>query len=103
VERRLPCRRVLPVLEQEDSLPGAKRHRAPLHGDRQLSLGQGRAQVGRHVVRTLIVMLVLAIFRRDLFEIMFEVPARSRSGIFLDEKRCRRVAAKNSQKAVGDA
>ena len=59
--------------------------------------------MGGHVVGTFIVMLVRPALGRDAGEIGFEVAPRRRSGIFLDQERCRRVAAENRQQTVANA
>ena len=54
----------------------------------------------RHVVRTLVVVGVgLRILGRDPREIAFEVAARRRRGILLDQQRRRRVPAEQGEQA----
>ena len=56
----------------------------------------------RHVVGSFVVMFVTVAFRRDPRKISLEVTPCCGSGILLDDKRCRRVAAEKGQEAVAD-
>src|SRR5687767_12930883 len=93
VERDLARRWIAAMLEQIDALPRAKDHSAALDRYGELGLGKRRPEVRGHVVRTLVGMLVGGMLRCDAREIVLEVPARGRSGVFLDEQGCRGVPA----------
>ena len=56
-----------------------------------------------HVVGAFVVMFVTRAFGRDPLEIALEIALCRGSGIFLDHKRGRRVAAKNRQQTLGNA
>jgi hypothetical protein len=56
-----------------------------VYRDRQVRLGQGTPQMGRHVVRPLVVMFVRAVFRRETGEIGFEVAACCRRRWMISE------------------
>ena len=91
------------MLEQENPLPGAELELAALDRDRQLGRGQSRAQMRRHVVRSLVVMLVPGAFVRDAREISFEVAANRRSGVLLDHQRGRSMPAEQGRQPFRDA
>ena len=51
------------VFQKENSLPRAELQPTVGHGDGQLGLGQGALEMGRHVVRPLVIVAV----ERDVF------------------------------------
>jgi len=53
-----PLHRRPAVLPKVDRLPGSQQQSSPLKRLAEAGAGQGRADVGRHVVRTLVVMHV---------------------------------------------
>jgi hypothetical protein len=54
----LPARRLAAMFEKIDALPAAEGHSAILHGDRELSGGQGGPKMRRHVVGPFVVVRV---------------------------------------------
>lgn len=92
VQGNAPFMRPTPMLKQINALPGAERHPAVDHGNRQLDLSERRSQVRRHVVGAFVVVIVEArIFRRDSLEECFQIRTYFRRGVLLYQKRCRRV------------
>ncbi len=92
------------MLEQVQPLPGAERHAAADHRDRELDLRQRGAEMGGHVVGALVVMGVGGgIFRRDPGEEALEVAAGGGGGVFLDQQRSGGVAAEQGQQPFTDA
>ena len=73
-----PMRRA-PVLKQIDALPGSETQPALDQRNRQIDAGQSRADMGRHVVGTLVIVGVARrVFRRDAVEKSLEVRANLR-------------------------
>src|SRR5690348_2819918 len=91
------------MLEQEDALPGAEYRLAVLDGNGQLARGEGGAEMRRHVVGTFLVMFIAGAFGGDALEIGFEVPARGRCSILLDDERRGGMAAKKGRQPLVDA
>src|SRR5215213_10018850 len=98
-----PLGRAPPMLEEIDALPGPERHAPVRDRDGELRLTQCRAKVCRHVVGTLVIMFVVAAFRRELREIGFDIAASRRGGILLDHERSRRMAAEDGEETLADA
>jgi len=68
--------------------------------DRQLRLRQGRPQMRRHVVGSLVIVRVeRRILGRDAREVGLEIVPRSASGIFLDQQGSGSVAAEDRQQS----
>src|SRR5260370_8778014 len=92
----------LAVLKEIDALPGAQGKLPVDDGYRKMHTRQCRAQMGGHVVSALVVMLVSArVFRGNGPEKSLQVRAPCSRSIFLDQKRCRMVSAKEPQKTPG--
>lgn len=90
------------VLEEIDPLPGAERKPPPDQRNRKLRLRQRCAQVSRHVIRPLLVMLVgVRILGRDAAEISFKIRFGRRRRILLDEQRRGCVTAKDGEQTLG--
>ena len=71
-----------------DALPGAEHHRAGGDRDAEVDAGQRRADVGRHVVVALVVVLVNRVgIRGQARKNRLEVGAHGGVGVFLDEQR----------------
>ncbi|CAH2599323.1 protein of unknown function [Rhodovastum atsumiense] len=87
-----------------DALPRAK-HQFPLdNGNRKLGLGQGGADMGRHVVRPLNVMHVASTpVGGETGEEAFEIGAHVGIGILLHQQRAGGVPAPDREQAGGDA
>src|SRR5215217_9219628 len=98
-----PLGRAPPMLEEIDALPGPERHAPVRDRDGELRLSQCRTEVCRHVVGTLVIMLVVAAFRREPGEIGLEIAAGRRGGILLDHERSRRMAAEEGKQSLADA
>ena len=78
MHRHLPLVRAAAVLEQVDPLPGPERQPSADQRDRQLGPGEGGAQMGRHVVRPLVVVGVEGgVLRRQAFEEGLKVRAEN--------------------------
>lgn len=100
VQHDLPPVRRAAVLEKIDPLPGAKHHAPRGNRNRKLRLRQRRSYMGGHVVGSLdAVDITPLVLRRDCFEKIFEILLDIGIGVFLDEERCRGVAAENRQEA----
>ena len=91
------------VLEHVDSLPRPERQTTTDHRDRQARLGQRGTQMRGHVVRTFVVMLIFARFRRDPGEITLEIAPRGGRGVLLDQQRCGGVPDEYRQQTRLDA
>ncbi len=76
------------VLEQEDALPGAELQPTVGDGDGELSLGQRAFDVGRHVVRSFVVVAVERdILWYDAMQKSIEVAPDIGRCILLDQQR----------------
>ncbi len=94
----------LPVLPEVDSLPGSQHESPSGNGNLFRGLGQGRADVGRHVVRALSVVDVApAVFWYELGKEIFQIPQHVGVGVFLDQQAGRGVAQKQGAQASCDA
>jgi hypothetical protein len=92
------------VFEDIEALPGAQHHAAVLERDRQLGLGQRRADMGRHVVRSLVGMAIERVaLRHQPAEIGDQVALHIRIGIFLNDQRGGGMAAEHGEKPVAQA
>ncbi len=90
-----------PVFEKINPLPGSKHHAPRSNRDGQLRLRERGPYMCRHVVWPLRpVDIALAVFWSDCFEKVFEIRLNIRIGVFLNEKRGRRMAAEYRQKAA---
>ena len=56
MQRQLPTAAQAAVVPEIDRLPGAKHQSGAIEGERQAGGGKGGADVGRHVIRALIVV-----------------------------------------------
>lgn len=76
-----PAMRVAAMFEQENSLPRAKVHFS--FDDRHCfaGAGQNHPDMRWHVVRPLIVMFIVRVFRDEVFEESFHVPPSRGSGV----------------------
>ena len=73
------------VFKQVDPLPGAKGHFAMDDGNGEAGVGEGRADVGGHVVGAFQgVAIVLARFRDEALEEVAEVEGDVGVGVLLD-------------------
>lgn len=72
------------MLEEIDSLPGAKQQTPVLHRNRELSLGQRRSDMGGHVVRPFgRVAVERRVFRNQTAEESLQIPLNVRVGVLL--------------------
>ena len=78
----LAMMRPAPVFEEIDALPGPEREPAAEDRDRQADIGEGGADMGRHIVGAFVIMCVsLGVFWRDDREISFEIAANFERGV----------------------
>jgi len=104
VQRDLPLVRPVAVLEQKNSLPGSERHAPRVHRNGYLHPGERSPQVGRHVVRSFVIVLVPArIFRGQHGEVALEILAHRAGSVLLDEERRGGVPAKEREQPGRDA
>jgi hypothetical protein len=90
-----------PVFEEVNPLPGSKHHAPRSNRDGQLRLRERGPYMRRHVVRPFCAVdIALAVFWSDCFEKVFEISLNIRIGVFLNEKRGRRMAAEYRQKTA---
>lgn len=83
----LPLVRGAAVFEEEQALPGAKAEVASNDGHNLAGGGQDGSEMGCHIVRTFQrVDKTFTVFGSETFEIMMEVRARGRVGIFEDDQ-----------------
>ena len=88
------------VLEQVDALPGSERHPAADNRDRQTDRGQSGADMGRHVVRPLVVVGIAAlVLGRQELEERLEIVAHRRRGVLLDQQRRRGMTTEQGQQS----
>jgi hypothetical protein len=86
------------MFEQVDALPAAPRQPPVDQRDRELHLGQRRAEVSGHIIGTFVIMLVgRGIFGRYPGEIRFKVAPHLRRRIFLDQQRRGGMAAEQGR------
>jgi len=78
-------------------------HPAILYRDRELRLRQRGPDMGRHIVRALVIVRVeRPVLGRDPGEEFFEIVARGPGRILLDEQGRRSVRAEERQQSVAD-
>jgi hypothetical protein len=92
-----------PVFEKKNALPRSERRRAADDGNREMRLGERRANMRGHIVRTFGVMDIAAVFRREAREDGFKIRKNVGVGVFRDQQRRRRVTAKDREEPFGDA
>src|SRR4051812_47864021 len=96
--------RLAAMLEQINALPGAKREAAIDQRDSQRNLCQRGLEMGGHIVRPFVVMRVEAsVLRGDAGEESDDIVLYFGRGIFLDQERCRGVAAEEGEEPFGHA
>lgn len=89
------------MLDQIDGLPGAEEGDAVFHGYRQIDLGKGGSNMGRHVVRALRRVAVSRIFRGHTAKGCQEIGLDVGIGVFLDKQGGRCVLAPERQQGGG--
>lgn len=100
----LPAMRIASVLEQENALPGPELHSGFRDRNYFTRWRQDRADVRRHVVWSLVVVLEIGrVFRHEPVEEFLEIAARGWIRIFHNDEAATGVLNENSQRAERNA
>lgn len=92
------------MLEEIDSLPGAKQQTPVLHRNRELGLGQRRSDMGGHVVRPFGRMTVeRRVFGHQTAEESLQIPLHVGIGILLNRQGSGGVTAEKSEQPVPES
>ena len=95
--------RCVAVLVQIDALPGSEYGTTAGDWNRKAGLGEGRANVGRHVVRSFYTVAIESrISGNQSPEKVLQIMAHIRVGILLDGQGSRRVADVQGQETSSD-
>lgn len=91
---------IAPMFEQENSLPGAECHVAVNDWNRLARSGQNHSDVGRHVIRSFIVMLVIGVFGHEFLEKSLKITTCGRCCVFHDHQAATRVLDEDRDRAA---